>query len=79
METLAIRNPSLGGYSTELQEAILQGFRVSVEPSEYPNLDNQFNAVLRRSDSAAEPSTEQQASEEAQPTKKLAGRPPRKL
>ncbi len=54
METLIIRNPSLGGYSTELQEAILQGFRVSLAPSTYPYLDNQFNAVLSRNDAAVD-------------------------
>lgn len=78
MELLTIRESSLGGYTQAIQDAILAGYRMSMEPSKYPSIDQQYNAVLERSDAAVEPSTEQQASTE-EPTKKLAGRPPRKL
>lgn len=72
MELLTIRESSLGGYTQAIQDAILAGYRVSEEPSKYPWIDQQYNAVLERSDAAVEPSTEE-------PAKKLAGRPPRKL
>ena len=72
MELLTIRESSLGGYTQAIQDAILAGYRMSMEPSKYPSIDQQYNAVLERSDTTAHPSTEE-------PTKKLAGRPPRKL
>lgn len=91
MELLTIRECSLGAFVEAIQEAILQGYRHSQEPSRYAWSDTQYNAILERSDEVVinpedaklaetEPSTEQQTSEEeAQPAKKLAGRPPRKL
>ena len=78
METLVIRNPSLGGYTAELQEAFLQGFRMSLKPIEYPHLDNQFNATLIRSETV----TEHVCAETAvlsEIAKKTAGRPPRNM
>ncbi len=72
MELLTIRESSLGGYTQAIQDAVLQGYRMSMEPSKYPSIDQQYNAVLERTDTTVEPSTEE-------PTKKLAGRPPRKL
>lgn len=81
MELLTIRESSLGAYTKAVQDAVLAGYRMSEEPSKYPWNDTQFNAVFEEVkfvESAVEPSTEQQTSTE-QPTKKLAGRPPRKL
>ena len=72
MELLTIRECSLGAFVEAIQEAILQGYRHSQAPTRYAWQDNQFNAILERSDEVVEPSTEE-------PTKKLAGRPPRKL
>lgn len=79
METLVIRNPSLGGYSIDLQEAILSGFRVSLKPSEYPHLDNQFNAVLERCVDVLQSNNEQSLCgiQQEEPIKKSAGRPRR--
>ena len=78
MELLTIRESSLGGYTQAIQDAILAGYRMSMEPSKYPSIDQQYNAVLERSDAAVELSTEEQPTAEQTP-KKLAGRPPRKL
>lgn len=72
MELLTVRESSLGGYTQAIQDAILAGYRMSMEPSKYPSIDQQYNAVLERSDTTVEPSAEE-------PVKKLAGRPPRKL
>ena len=72
MELLTIRESSLGAYTKAVQDAVLAGYRMSEEPSKYPSIDQQYNAVLERSDTAVEPSTEE-------PAKKLAGRPRRKL
>lgn len=54
MELLTIRESSLGGYTQAIQDAILQGYRMSEESSKYPWIDNQYNAVLERSDAAVD-------------------------
>lgn len=54
MELLTIRESSLGSYTQALQEAILAGYRMSEESSKYPWSDNQYNAVLERSDTAVD-------------------------
>ena len=46
MELLTIRESSLGGYTQAIQDAVLQGYRMSEESSKYPWIDNQYNAVL---------------------------------
>lgn len=76
MELLTIRESSLGSYTQALQEAILAGYRMSDESSKYPWIDQQYNAVLGRSDASVE-SSKQEDSEES--TKPSAGRPRRKL
>ena len=74
MELLTIRESSLGGYTQAIQDAVLQGYRMSMEPSKYPSIDQQYNAVLERSDASVE-SSKQEDSEES--TKPSAGRPRR--
>lgn len=54
MELLTIRESSLGGYTQAIQDAVLQGYRVSLEPSKYPSIDQQYNAVLERSDASVD-------------------------
>lgn len=54
MELLTIRESSLGAFTESLQEAILQGYRHSQDPARYAWFDNQFNAVLERSDAAVD-------------------------
>ena len=49
MELLTIRESSLGGYTQAIQDAVLQGYRMSLEPSKYPSIDQQYNAVLELS------------------------------
>jgi hypothetical protein len=67
MELLTIREPSLGTFVESIQEAVLQGYRHSSNPKHYSWQDNQYNAILERSDTSVEPSTQ----------KKPMGRPPR--
>lgn len=54
MELLTIRESSLGGYTQAIQDAVLQGYRMSLDPSKYPSIDQQYNAVLERSDAAVD-------------------------
>lgn len=76
MELLTIRESSLGSYTQALQEAILAGYRMSDESSKYPWIDQQYNAVLERSDASVESSKQEDSEESAKPS---AGRPRRKL
>lgn len=88
MELLTIRESSLGGYTQAIQDAVLQGYRVSLEPSKYPSIDQQYNAVLELKplveipvepvQDELEPAQEEQTLTE-QPNKPSAGRPRRKL
>ena len=48
MQTLHIMESSLGAYSTALQKAFEDGFKVSENPKHYPWLDLQFNAILEK-------------------------------
>lgn len=68
METLTIREISLGAYTQSVQDAVLAGYKMSDEPSKYPWNDTQFNAVFELS--SEEDNTEQ-------PNKPPAGRPRR--
>ena len=87
MELLTIRESSLGGYTKAVQEAILQGYRMSEESSKYPWIDQQYNTVLELKpfveipvepvQDDSEPAQEQPLVEE--PAKPSAGRPRRKL
>lgn len=79
MELLTIRESSLGAFAESFQAAIIQGYRHSQEPSRYAWSDNQYNAVLERSESLIVGIKEAVQDESEQPTKKQAGRPPRKL
>lgn len=88
MELLTIRESSLGSYTQALQDAILQGYRMSDESSKYPWIDQQYNAVLELKplveisvepvQDELEPAQEEQNLTE-QPNKPSAGRPRRKL
>lgn len=70
METLTIREVSLGAYTQAVQYAVLAGYRMSDEPSKYPWNDTQFNAIFELA--GEEDNTEQS-------NKPSAGRPRRKL
>ena len=79
MELLTIRESSLGGYTQAIQDAVLQGYRMSDESSKYPWIDQQYNAVLELSDNAVVDSAEAVQDETEQPNKPSAGRPRRKV
>ena len=70
METLTIREVSLGAYTQAVQDAVLAGYRMSDYPSKYPWNDTQFNAIFELA--SEEDNTEQT-------NKPSAGRPRRKL
>lgn len=79
METLTIREVSLGAYTQAVQDAVLAGYKMSDEPSKYPWNDTQFNAVFELSGTSVVDSAEAAQDETEQPNKPSAGRPRRKL
>ena len=48
MEKITIRESSVGQFALELQAKFKEGFVISEEASEYPYIDQQYNAVLIR-------------------------------
>jgi hypothetical protein len=48
LEKITIRESSVGSFALELQSKLKEGFVISEVASEYPWLDNQYNAVLVR-------------------------------
>ncbi len=48
MEKITIRESSVGQFALELQAKFKEGFVISEEASEYPWIDQQYNAVLIR-------------------------------
>ena len=78
MELLTIRESSLGGYTQAIQDAVLQGYRMSDESSKYPWIDQQYNAVLERSDASVDTIGSENTVLESI-ANKSAGRPRRKL
>lgn len=78
MELLTIRESSLGGYTQAIQDAVLQGYRMSLEPSKYPSIDQQYNAVLERSDAVVDTIGSENTVLESI-ANKSAGRPRRKV
>ncbi len=48
LEKITIRESSVGGFALELQAKFKEGFIISEEASEYPWIDQQYNAVLIR-------------------------------
>jgi hypothetical protein len=65
MEKITIRESSVGQFALELQAKFKEGFVISEEASEYPWIDQQYNAVLIR------------GVESVEDKPKRTGRPPR--
>jgi len=74
MEKITIRESSVGQFALELQAKIKEGFVISEEASEYPWIDQQYNAVMLRGIEIYKPTQEQQ--EELTEAPKPRGRKP---